>query len=552
MNNQKIFFVVLATLLLFITSCSKSTDLSDAIPADATYIIHFDNHTLIEKSQYDIFQNPKIQQGVNFYKAFLNDPEKVNIIDEFLKDPNSLGLDVKKDLYFYTNYKTYGIVLGVNNADKLRNAILKFLPVAEDDIQKSGDTYTLSPESMITAAWDKNKFLLLVDMSSAYYAGSNKNGNTEPLDVKKQAEAQLKQSSDKSINSIKSFADFLKNRKDISIFYNMDGIENIFEMAGATSGIAMDKVLPLQQVAAEFKGVSMGMYTSFDMGDVKFAGEYYYDSPDTEKRFKELMSGMTGTISGDHLKYVSEGPLFMMASNMKGEGVYQYLARLGFLKLVDEQLSGAITSEQLEKLIKNVDGDFTFALSNVKEETVKVDMADEDFFFEEGITHTIPEIMLFAEVKDPVFVKSFIQEQMDNGHVNYKEVAPSIFLIEEAYFKIYLGFHNNTFFATNIEAVYNNLDSQDLKNNYSNQINNKMAFLTGNLQPLKPYLEESRTASMFTGFLDELGQYEMTTSKDDFSAQGKFEFKTKDKNSLAVICQQIDSMISNARTPMGF
>lgn len=548
MNNQKILYALLATLLLFITSCSKSTDLSDAIPSDATYIVHMDNKTLIEKSQYNIFENSKIQQGINIYKAFLNDKDKANLLDEFLKDPNSLGLDVKKDLYFYTNYKTYGIILGVNNADKLKNALLKFLPITEEDILKDGDTYTFSPESMVTATWDKNKFILLVDMSAVYYSGKNR----EPLDLKQQAVAQLKQKSDKSINSVKSFADFLKNKKDISVFYNMDGIEAIFEMAGANSGVEMDKLMPMAQVAAEFKGVSVGIYTSFEMGDIKFSGEYYYDSADTEKRFKELMSGMTNKIDGNHLRYITQEPLLMMAFSMNGEGLYQYLARLGFIKLINEQVSGIVASEQIEQLIKSVNGDFTFALSNVREETVKMDMADNDFFFEEGISQTIPEIIVLAEVKDPAFIKSFILERMNDGNVSYKEIAPGAFLIEEANTKIYLGVNNNTFFATNMESVYNNLGSSDLKNNYSDRINNKIMFMSGNLQPLIPYLAENRNASMFTGFLEEMGQYEMTTSKDDFSVKGNLEFKTKDKNSLAVICQQIDNMISNVRTPMGF
>lgn len=549
MNIQKLFFVVLA-LLLMTTSCNKSTDLSDVIPADATYIIHLDNKALIEKSQYDIFQNPTVQQGINFYKAFLKDQDKINILDEFLKDPNSLGLDVKKELYFYTNYKTYGIVLGVNNADKIKDAILKFLPVKEEDILKEGGVYTLSPESMITAAWDENKMLMLVDMSTAYYFGG-KPADKEPLDVRKLAIEQLKQKSDKSINSVKSFADFVKNRKDISIFYNMDGMENFFEMTASTR-VLKDKLLPFQAVMAEFKGVSMGMYTAFETGKATVTGDYYYDSPDTEKRFKELMSGMVGSIKGDHLKYVVEEPLFMMTANTKGEGAFQYLSRLGFLNLMNERFSEIITAEQLENLIRNIDGDLTFALSSIREENVKIDMSDEELFFEEGFAEKIPEMMLFAEVKDPAYVKSFIQEQMNKNDVRYKEVSPTIFLIEEAYFKVYLGVHNNTFFATNIESVYDNLDASGLKNNYSNQINNKMFFITGNLQPLRPFLEESRTSAMFVDLFDELGQYEMVTSNEDFHAEGKIEFKSKDKNSLAVICQHIDSMISNIRTPMGF
>lgn len=69
MTFRKILFLFLAVSLFF-TSCEKSTDsLSNAIPADANYVLHFDNKALIEKSKYDIFKNPTVQQGINVSKA---------------------------------------------------------------------------------------------------------------------------------------------------------------------------------------------------------------------------------------------------------------------------------------------------------------------------------------------------------------------------------------------------------------------------------------------------------------------------------------------------
>lgn len=551
MKITKILFYVSA-LSLIITSCSKSTELSDAIPADAGYIVHFNNQSLIEKSKYDIFQNPTIQQGINVYKAFLKDQDVVKMLDEFMKDPNSLGLDLKKDLYFYTNYKTYGIVLGVNNADKLKNAILKFLPVKEEDIRKKGDIHSFS-ESMLTAAWDGSKFILLVDMTSAYMG--RRQADSESVNTQELAVEQLKQGADKSINSVKSFAEFTKQRKDISVFYNMDGIENVFKMADP-SGLPMDKLMPAQQMMAEFKGVSLGMYTSFEKGEIKATGEYYYDTPETEKRFKELVSGATGAIKGEHLKYVKEDPLFMMAVNMKGTGVYQYLERLGIVKLMEDEFPTEVsfTPEQVKELIENVDGDFTFVVSSIKESTIKVSQTDPylDEVFEEEIATTIPQVMLFANISKPDYVLSFVKEQLDANKTEYKEIAPSVFLLDEGNLNVYLGINGNTFFATNVESAYNDLNASGLDNKYSDQIKGKIAFMTGDLQPLKSYLEDDRSMAQFVKILDELGKYQMTSSVDDFSADCKLEFKNKDENSLAVLCKQIDAMISNTRIPLGF
>lgn len=545
MNIQKIFFAVLS-LSLFITSCSKSTELSDSIPADAVYIVNFDNKALIEKSEYDIFQNPVVQQGINMYKAFLRDQDKVAMLDEFLKDPNSIGLDVKKDFYFYTNYKTYGFLLGVNDSEKFRNALLKFLPIKEEDILKEDNVYTISPESMVTVAWDKNKLLFLVDMTAVYGRAGN---DPASIDLKNQAIDQIKQDKDNSINSVKSFAGFIQKKKDISVFYNLDGMGNMFNMI-SPSAVPMEKLMPLQGMVEQFKGVSMGMYTSFEKGEVKVAGEYYYDSDETEKKFKDIVLGTMGDIKGDQLKYVGENPLFVMSTNMKGEGIYQYLTQLGFLDLLQKEISGPITMEQVEQLIKNVEGDFTFAVTSLEEKKIDMSELGEDFYFHEDITQTVPNIMLFAEMKDANSLLSFIKGLLDEG--SYAEVSSSVILYQTSGMKFYIGVNDNTFFVTNSDYVYENLNNTGLNNYYAGRIKNKMMYMGGELESLKPYVEESRDFRMLAGFINEMGKYEIATTSGELSAEGKLEFKNKDKNSLAVICQQIDSMISNIRSPFGF
>lgn len=545
--TKRLFYI--AALLLAVTSCGKQTELSDAIPADAGYVIHLDNQSLIDKSRYDIFQNPTVQQGINLYKGFMRDQDAVKLLDEFLKDPNSLGIDLKKDLYIYTNYKTYGVVLGVNNADKLKKALLKFLPIKEDDIRKEEGVYILSPGSIALAAWDGGKLILLADIQAA-----SRQADAEALDIRKLAIGLLKQGSDKSINSVKSFADFAQKKKDISIFYNLEGVGNVLKNTGP-SELPTEIMAPVEKMLAEYKGVSMGIYTSFEKGEIKTTGEYYYDTPEAEKRFKELVSAMSGTIKGEHLKYVNDKPLFLMSMNLNGEGMYQYLSKIGIIDLMKKEFPDGLpfTPDQIERLIENIDGDFTLSLASIKETSMKMSQIDPDIdeMFDEEITTSIPEAILFADVSDPDYVLSFVKEQLDAGKAKYEEAAPSVFLLKSGNSNFYLGVHDKTFFMTNSEEVYSSLSSPAPSNNHWDHVKGKRQFFAGDFRVVKTYLERDRNLSGLIGLVDELGEYEMMASGDDFAVDAKIELRTKDDNSLYVLCQKIDKIISDIKIPLG-
>jgi len=549
MNFKKILFAILAASFIF-TSCKKSADLTDAIPADASYVVHFDMKSLIQKSEYDIFKNPTVQQGINMYKAFMKDQDKVELLDEFMKNPNSIGLDITNDSYFYTNYQTYGIVLGVNNAGKLKDAILKFLPLSETDIQKNGDVNFISPERMATFAWNDNKFILVFDMSSAYSRNSSTTANTQELAI-----AQLNQDSDKSINSIKSFGEFNKSKKDISVFYNLDGLEKLPQLYGMV-GLPTDILEPFNKIISQMKGVSIGMFTSFEKGEITATYDYYFDNSDTEKKFKDLTASMSGKINGDQLKYITTEPLFLASMNLKGQGIYDYLDKLGIMKMITEEYSEAVSPDLMKQIITNFDGDITFSLNTIKEEEVNLssefDLDDTESFRSYTRQVTIPECLFFADVKDPDYIKSLIKEKTESDLGKYEEIEPGIYSITQGGIKIYYGVKNKMFFATNMESVYQNLNDTNLKNSYASRSKDKNAFIAGDVNTIVPFVEQYDKMGTATNFLKQFGSFYFTSSIDPLKGEGKVEMTNRDKNSLAVICEQIDMIINNLTKNMGF
>lgn len=532
MTSKNVFFAVLMTLFIF-ASCSDSKDPIDAIPAGANYVVCVDAKSLVTKSEYDIFANPMIQQVIGMYKVTLKDESAVKLLDSFLSDANSLGINLKNDLYFYTDYKVYGVVVGVSNADKVKEALVKFSLVQEEDIKKDGGVYTVAPESQTCLAWNGNKLLLLVDIASAY---GNGNEAGEPLNLAELAKEQLKQGADKSINSNAAFAEFLKSKKDISTFFSMKGLDkSLPDLAGLAK--ATEVTIPFKKFLADIDGVSTGIYTSFEKGEVKFENKYFYDNAEAEKKFKDLLSQLSGNIKGDQLKYISSDPLFLASANVKGEGAYSYLEKLGFIELLTKELPESVEPDEIQKILKDLNGDITLAITS-KTATKKQD----DIFSDMGAP--TPEFVFFADISNPVEVIDFIKLQLASGELRYTELSPSNFKISSNNVDVYWGANGNTFFFTNNEVVYNNMKASNLANNYSEIIKDKSIVMFGDLQVLQSYTANNIAFQSFGPFLSEFGKYEFA-SASDLTGVGKLELATKDQNSLAVICKQLDQLISS-------
>lgn len=532
MTSKKLLSFFLGVLFI-LTSCSESKDPKDAIPADANYVVCVDAKSLVSKSEYDIFSNSVVQQAISMYKVTLKDETAVKLLDSFLKDANSLGLNLKGDLYFYTNYKVYGVVLGVNDADKVKEALVKFSLVQEEDIKKEGGIYMVAPESQTCVAWDGHKLLLLVDIASAY---GNAGDVANSPNLAELAKTQLEQKADKSINSNPEFVEFLKSKGDISTFFSMKGMDkSLPDLAGLAK--ATDVTIPFKKFLSDIDGVSTGIYTSFEKGEVKFENKYFYDSPESEKRFKDLLTQLSGNIKGDQLKYITTEPLFLASANVKGEGAYSYLDKLGFIELLTKELPENVKSDEIQKILKDLNGDVTFAV------TSKTATQQQNDIFSDMGTPT-PEFVFFADISNPTEIIDFIKEQLAGGEMAYKELSPTNFKISSNNVDVYWGTNGNMFFFTNNQSVYNNLTASGLTNNYSNVIKDKSIVMLGDLQVLQTYMTNNMAFQSFGPFLSEFGKYEFA-STSDLTGKGRLELATKDKNSLAVICKQLDQLISS-------
>lgn len=546
--KQARFILTIALLISLLYSCKDSTDLTNAIPAGAVTVIHIDTKSLLTKADYKPLENKVIKDALESAKDNGNSTKMLEQLEGFLKNPNSTGIDLVSDCYIYMDSITMGIVLKMNDSKKFRDLLTKTFEIPEQMLTEKDGITTINIQRNVNIGWTKDKILLLTYSGYSYILGTTALPDLDTL-LKKQ----LTQSEKESINSKKTFAEFISNKKDISIYYSYD---NVFGMWSAAMNPALsmyrqegkDVENIITGLQNQFKGVNMGAFVSFDKGEITLNNKMYYDSPEAEKQFTDLASQLAGELKGDQLRYFTEKPVFAASANMKGEGVYNYLSQLGLMSLIEKNAGFNLETMgiDLKSLISNINGDITVALNNVK--TVKRKSGYSNYEY----TDSYPEFTFMADLKDANSTWDFIKGKVKEANSEFNtitEVNPNTYSFAmDDEVTGYFGINNNMIFFTNREDVLKNLSASDLKSDFSSQAKGKTAFIFGNLNPLQPMLldeigNDVKAREFATKGLALIGDYSYT-SMPDMNGSGKIVITDTSGNSLAVICKFIDSVVT--------
>ncbi|MDR0828974.1 MAG: DUF4836 family protein, partial [Prevotellaceae bacterium] len=161
MKKLKIFIPIIAAAIIF-SGCQKGDSLANAIPKDAMWVAHFDVKSMLKKADCNLFENDVVKSALLMAKASFPNEEVGKLIDEFQKNPNSLGITLTDEAYIFMNDLSVGFLFPVNDAKKLENNLLSLGMVDKDDLirQKNVTVLYLGEYSI---AWDKSKLLIFVN-----------------------------------------------------------------------------------------------------------------------------------------------------------------------------------------------------------------------------------------------------------------------------------------------------------------------------------------------------------------------------------------------------
>lgn len=553
MKLLKLIFLLVIAVGLF--SCSKSSNkLAESIPVGAQSVTYIDMEAIIKKSNYNIFENPTVQRGINMLKAFMKDEEAVKLLENFQKNSNVLGVTFNKDMFFFTKDESYGFILPVNDAKKFKESIMKF-GVNPGVIKEEKGTYSISQSAEVSIVWNSDKLLVLVQVP----------GLEEDTTQQLSAAKLLVQDKKESILSDKNFDKFLKDKKDISSYSSVEAYKKFIsklELIGTYDSTQTQKTNDIAQsmtkLIDEYKGVSAGTFVSFEKGKIEVESKSYFETADAEAKVKKMMTETSGEISDKYLQYIAQSPIISLVGNVKGSGCYALLEKTGILKAYATELKE--TKIDFKGLLESINGNFVFTLNELTLEPKKANSNDMDAMLE-----------MQDNSPKPKYKLSFFYELAQNNKIGglldslvakeasevAKKGADGQYTIKNSLFEGYFGVKNNTLYFTTESSIVPSIGTS-AKSPYYDKAKGKSAYAYGDFRPLKTFLlnlydQEGGNAQSRQLISDGLSLLETFEGycKQDFSNKGIIHFTNKKDNSLASIFKYLDTVLTTIGAQRG-
>lgn len=411
-------FPALALLVVFMASCAKKAEYTNAIPADATSVTSVHLNTLIEKAGLNDKDNEAMKQKLmEALKSEIN-AATFQQLEKIIKNPSESGIDVNAPVYLFTSasfpYTT--VAAKVGNVNKLRSSL--------EVMEKEQLSQPVSEESGYQTALLTSGNLLAFNESTALIISVR---STAKIDAAKLAAGSLlKQTAEESINNMAGFKKMLKTKGDIAFFASMDAIPSLYARQ-ITAG------LPSQ---IELKDLMVIGGLTFEKGKIALHFENYSENEEVNALIKKQEKALK-TLNYSFLSYFPESTLAFLNVGANGEELYTLLQDN---KEFRNNLSVAEAGE-MKKLFDSFDGDISVGLINVT-------------------MNSAPTFAAYAEVKNGDALKALYDNK---DKLNLKGSEDLIKLGENEYvyktkdMNIFFGMHDKKMYATNDELLYKNI-----------------------------------------------------------------------------------------------
>ena len=105
-SRYKIFVPLMLMGIFLFSSCSKSNEAGELIPADAALVMHMDGKSMQQKLPWaEVQPNP-------WFNKIIQDSRMTNLMKSLLQNPENSGIDRDNDLMVFTKSDSLGAYLG--------------------------------------------------------------------------------------------------------------------------------------------------------------------------------------------------------------------------------------------------------------------------------------------------------------------------------------------------------------------------------------------------------------------------------------------------------
>lgn len=344
------------SLLLILTSCSKSNKQGRYIPGNAAIAVVVNGESISTKLPWE-----EVKQ-TEWFKMIYTDTTLDAFLKSALDNPDNTGIDTKKDLIFFAVKDSIGGYIAFEGTIKDENMFKKFLGnLSQGAKETEKDGVKLMTIQQVTASWKDGRIVVagnapFLDQAKAFgmarSSGSNIN-NREMIPVCLQIHDLAE---DKSLAKEDKMTDLMKQKGDMHFWMNSESLNN---------GSLANAALSMLNLSKLYEGSYTTGVVNFDNGQINMDFKSY-----SGKEMTEITKKYSGTsINEDMIKRIPAKNIAVLFSlNFKPEGVKEFLKLAGLDGFAN--MGTAYLGFNVDDFIKANKGDIMFCLSDIKSDTL--------------------------------------------------------------------------------------------------------------------------------------------------------------------------------------
>ncbi len=471
-TNSMKFIRKTALLFLLITVAMsvQAQNLKQYIPSDATFVVSMDLANLDSKISFD-----KLKE-FDFYKEGMKEFEKEmnrenKDLAEAFKNPAAYGIDVMSESFMFGNVSKesslFGFVFNISDSKKFTKFFKdNIVPEAKGAVMGMMGKFQTMTDDGATFAWNDKVGILV---------GGEPNDGGDQASVDNFVKKVLNGSAKNSFMNDARFNKATKGRKsDMRMWMDYNWVIDM-QMAGNEMASVPGMESMMAGMKELYKDSDYLVELNFNEGAVVMDSKMYMNQKATD-----LLSKMTeGELNKNFFKYLPKDNLMgyfslAMKTENLANGMFEMfdpmIKEMGMTREAMEGMAlGAVNSMGLEMdakgLYEIISGDMVFAVTGMREFTIKKTQYDDDFNkVEVEAQQMLPEVLAMMSYGREADLKKIVQMGVDAGALTkvgdaFKVAIP----MDDLPMDMYLAMKDGILFITN----NTDLATGKLKDGYS-------------------------------------------------------------------------------------
>ncbi len=408
---------VLTVLIVFLTACSKTSEYTNVIPADASVVASINLKSLASKAGLNDKENETAKQKVlEALKSGMN-AATFQQLEKVMKNPSESGIDIESPFYVFSSSSfPYPTVVGkVSNEDNFHASldVMAKEQICQPISEADGYSFTTMTGSLL--AFNSSTVLVV-----------NVNGTTQTEKAKEAITNLLKQTADNSIVKSGAFQKMEKQKSDINFLASMEAIP-------ATYRNQISMGLPTE---VKTEDITLVGGLNFEKGKIALKTENYTENEAVKALIKKQMESF-GKANNTFVKYFPSSTLMFFNVGVKGEGLYNLLSE-------NKEFRHTVSiakADEVKELFGSFNGDISAGLINVT-------------------MNSAPTFMMYADVKNGNALETIYKNKQSLGMKRGEDIiqlGKDEYVYKTKGMNIFFGMKDKQMYATNDELLYKNV-----------------------------------------------------------------------------------------------